>query len=130
MTISLTGIFRYPVKGLAAETLESTSIVTGETIAHDRRFAIAHGSTELDPANPAWLPKTAFLMLMRDEKLAQLAVHFEPEGGVLTLTPYHHWRRSHNIHHATASDLERRGTGDIWTLTVKEYFSPSIAVPR
>lgn len=41
--------------------------------------------------------------------------------GVLTLTPYHHWRWEHSIHHTTSSNLDRRGTGDIWTLTVREY---------
>ena len=41
--------------------------------------------------------------------------------GVLTLTPYDHWRRSHAIHHATSGNLDRRGTGDIKTLTVGEY---------
>jgi len=41
--------------------------------------------------------------------------------GVLTFTPYDHWRRSHAIHHATAGNLERRGIGDIDTLTVAEY---------
>ena len=42
-------------------------------------------------------------------------------AGVLTLTPYDHWRRSHAIHHATSSNLDRRGTGDINTLTSGEY---------
>lgn len=41
--------------------------------------------------------------------------------GVLTMTPYHCWRRSHAIHHATSGDLDRRGLGDIATLTVAEY---------
>ena len=41
--------------------------------------------------------------------------------GVLMLTPYQQWRREHAIHHASAGDLERRGTGDINTLTVAEY---------
>jgi omega-6 fatty acid desaturase (delta-12 desaturase) len=41
--------------------------------------------------------------------------------GVLTFTPYHQWRHKHALHHATAGDLDRRGTGDIWTLTVREY---------
>ncbi|MBL8118446.1 MAG: fatty acid desaturase [Anaerolineae bacterium] len=41
--------------------------------------------------------------------------------GVLLFTPYYAWRHSHAIHHATAGDLDRRGTGDIWTLTVEEY---------
>jgi len=41
--------------------------------------------------------------------------------GVLTLTPYHYWRRTHAIHHATSGDLDRRTFGDIETLTVREY---------
>jgi acyl-lipid omega-6 desaturase (Delta-12 desaturase) len=45
--------------------------------------------------------------------------------GVLTLTPYHHWRWEHALHHSTSGDLDRRGTGDIWTLTVQEYLESS-----
>jgi omega-6 fatty acid desaturase (delta-12 desaturase) len=41
--------------------------------------------------------------------------------GILTLTPYDYWRRTHAVHHATAGDLDRRGIGDVKTLTVKEY---------
>lgn len=41
--------------------------------------------------------------------------------GVLTLTPYDFWKRSHAIHHACSGHLERRGIGDIDTLTVGEY---------
>lgn len=41
--------------------------------------------------------------------------------GVLTLTPYDVWRRSHSIHHATHGNLDQRGMGDILTLTVAEY---------
>lgn len=43
--------------------------------------------------------------------------------GTLTLTPYKYWRRSHAIHHAHHAQLEERGTGDIWTLTIDEYFA-------
>jgi omega-6 fatty acid desaturase (delta-12 desaturase) len=45
--------------------------------------------------------------------------------GVLTLTPYDFWRRTHAIHHATAGNLDRRGIGDVETLTVKEYHALS-----
>lgn len=45
--------------------------------------------------------------------------------GVLTFTPYFHWRWEHAIHHASAGDLDRRGTGDVWTLTVQEYLEAS-----
>ncbi len=41
--------------------------------------------------------------------------------GVLTLTPYDVWRRSHSIHHNSSGNLGRRGMGDVHTLTVKEY---------
>jgi len=44
-------------------------------------------------------------------------------SGMLTFTPYEDWRRSHAGHHATAGDLDRRGTGDVWTLTVEEYLA-------
>src|SRR5689334_4898609 len=43
--------------------------------------------------------------------------------GVLTLTPYQAWRRSHGIHHASSGHLERRGIGDINTMTVAEYLA-------
>lgn len=39
--------------------------------------------------------------------------------GVLTFTLYHHWRWEHAVHHSTSGDLDRRGMGDIWTLTVQ-----------
>jgi omega-6 fatty acid desaturase (delta-12 desaturase) len=46
--------------------------------------------------------------------------------GVLTLTPYHYWKKTHAMHHATSGNLEHRGFGDIDTLTVDEY----LALPR
>jgi omega-6 fatty acid desaturase (delta-12 desaturase) len=44
-------------------------------------------------------------------------------SGVLTFTPYEDWRFAHNMHHATAGDLDRRGVGDIWTMTKEEYLA-------
>jgi omega-6 fatty acid desaturase (delta-12 desaturase) len=45
--------------------------------------------------------------------------------GLLTFTPYHYWRWQHVNHHASSGDLDRRGTGDVWTLTVQEYLESS-----
>jgi len=45
--------------------------------------------------------------------------------GVLTFTPYGQWRHKHAMHHATSGDLDRRGAGEIWTLTVQEYLESS-----
>ncbi len=47
-------------------------------------------------------------------------------SGVLTFTPFYHWRWEHAIHHASAGQLDKRGTGDIWTLTVQEYLESSV----
>jgi len=46
-------------------------------------------------------------------------------AGMLTLTPYYHWRWEHSLHHATTGDLDRRGAGDVWTMTVQEYLESS-----
>ena len=45
--------------------------------------------------------------------------------GVLVFTPYFFWRQSHAIHHATAGNLDKRGIGDVWTMTVEEYLKAS-----
>ncbi len=41
--------------------------------------------------------------------------------GLINFTPYYKWRHEHAIHHATAGDLDRRGVGDVYTMTVREY---------
>ncbi len=43
--------------------------------------------------------------------------------GVITLCPYEQWKNTHSIHHATSSNLDKRGIGDIWILTVNEYIA-------
>jgi len=48
-------------------------------------------------------------------------------AGLLTFTPYYHWRWEHAIHHSSAGHLDRRGTGDVWTMTVQEYLESSLA---
>ena len=45
--------------------------------------------------------------------------------GVIAFTPYYHWRWEHSLHHSTSGDLDRRGKGDVWTLTVQEYLEAS-----
>ncbi|TFB13107.1 fatty acid desaturase [Filobacillus milosensis] len=45
--------------------------------------------------------------------------------GILTMFPYSKWKREHSIHHATSSNLDKRGTGDVWIMTVKEFVKAS-----
>jgi omega-6 fatty acid desaturase (delta-12 desaturase) len=59
----------------------------------------------------------SFFKTMRANDLMGLVM------GVLVLTPFYDWRHDHAIHHATAGDLDRRGTGDVYTMTVEEYLA-------
>jgi omega-6 fatty acid desaturase (delta-12 desaturase) len=43
--------------------------------------------------------------------------------GVVTLTPYDYWKRTHAAHHAGSGNLDRRGMGDVSTITVREYLA-------
>jgi omega-6 fatty acid desaturase (delta-12 desaturase) len=45
--------------------------------------------------------------------------------GILAFTPYYKWHQQHRVHHATAANLDKRGIGDVWTLTVDEYLKAS-----
>ena len=81
----ITGLYRYPVKGLTPETLQRVTLRVGQTLPGDRRYAIENGPSGFDPAAPSWMPKTVFLMLMRNERLAGLRSHFEDESHVLTI---------------------------------------------
>jgi uncharacterized protein len=84
MAITISALYRYPVKGLSAEPLARVALAPRECLPHDRRFAIALGSTYFDPQRPQWLAKTHFAMLMRDEKLARLHTRFDAESGLFT----------------------------------------------
>lgn len=85
MSINLASIYRYPVKGLTPESLEQVVLSPGEGLPQDRRFALAHGSTRIDPSAPTWLPKSNFLMLARNERLARLKTRLDDATGILTI---------------------------------------------
>lgn len=99
MPITLKEIWRYPVKGLAGEQLESVTLEAGKTLPQDRRFALAHGASQFNPANPDWAPKTSFYVLATDEKLAQLTLAYDEESGILTL-----FRRGKQVARGNPSD--------------------------
>jgi uncharacterized protein YcbX len=82
---SIRAIYRYPVKGLSAERLPTAALVTGATIAGDRRYAIENGPSGFDPRAPAWLPKQRYLMLMKNERLARLATRYHDASRMLVI---------------------------------------------
>ena len=75
----IASIHRYPVKGLNADSLPGADLQTGKCIAYDRAYAIENGGHLFDPANPHYLPKNKFLMLMSHERLANIEAQFDDE---------------------------------------------------
>jgi len=82
---TLARLCRYPVKGMSAHDLDSAMLSVGKALPHDRRFAIAHGSTTDLPPDGGWAPKANFVTLVNCAKLAGIEAVFEPESGHLTL---------------------------------------------
>ncbi len=85
MAATVSAIYRYPVKGLSGEPLDQVDLTPGQCLPGDRRFAIAHGSAQFRDGNPHWLEKNSFLMLAKDEKLAQLRVQYDDDDETLTV---------------------------------------------
>ncbi len=83
--ITVSSLYRYPVKGLSPQKLDIVRVEAGKTLSWDRAFAIENGPGRFDPENPKYLPKVNFLMLMRNERLAALQTDFEEETRTLTI---------------------------------------------
>jgi uncharacterized protein YcbX len=81
----IAGIYRYPVKGLSPEQLTRVVLAAGQTLPADRSFAIENGPSGFDPAAPQYFPKTRFLMLMRNERLAALRARYDDASHTLTI---------------------------------------------
>jgi hypothetical protein len=81
----VTAIYRYPVKGLSAEPLSRVDLAPGAPLPLDRAWAIENGPSRFDPAFPRHVPKTSFLMLMRNERLATLKTSFDEATSTLTI---------------------------------------------
>ncbi len=81
----ITSLVHYPVKGLSGQNLPEVALSPGQGFPFDRMFGLARAGSGFDAANPAPMPKDRFLMLMRDERLAGLASHFDPATQILEL---------------------------------------------
>jgi uncharacterized protein YcbX len=116
-------MYRYPVKGLSPEPLERVVLKPGDCLPQDRRFALAHATTKFDVDRPEWMPKTNFIMLMRDEKLALLQTRFEEQTGLLTIN-----RNGETLLRARITEAEgRRAVGEFFA----EFLGSSVnGTPR
>lgn len=78
-------LYRYPVKGLMPEPLESVPLTPLATLPFDRAYAIENGPGPFDPANPRHLSKIHFVMLMKNEELATLRTEFDDTTSTLVI---------------------------------------------
>jgi uncharacterized protein len=111
----IAGIYRYPVKGLTPEQLGRAELKSGQTLLADRRYAIENGPSGFDPAEPKWLPKPHFLMLMRDEWLAGLRSQFDDASNVLSID-----RNGQTVAQGNLATPEGRGA-------IENFFATSFA---
>jgi len=81
----VTAIRRFPVKGLSPEDLASAPAEVGRPIVGDRAFAVENGPSGFDPAKPSKIPKTRFLCLMRNARLAELSTRYDAGPGLLSI---------------------------------------------
>lgn len=82
---TISALYRYPVKGLRPQILDTVELEAGKTLPFDRAWAIENGKGRFNAEDPQHLPKINFLMLMRDERLAALDIDFDETEGTLAL---------------------------------------------
>jgi uncharacterized protein YcbX len=83
--IHVAALYRYPVKGFSPEPLQRAEVAAGGAIPYDRAFAIENGPIGFDPAEPRYLPKGRFLVLMRDERMAAFRTKFDERSGMFSI---------------------------------------------
>lgn len=82
---TVAALYRHPVKGLTPEPLDEVVLEAGAFFPDDRLYAVENGPSGFDPASPEYRQKTAFLMLMRDARLAALTSRYTSETALLSL---------------------------------------------
>jgi GntR family transcriptional regulator / MocR family aminotransferase len=73
----VTGIYRYPIKGLSAQRVPHVVIEAGQPFPKDRTFALARPGSPIDPHAPKWAKKGLFVMLMLDEALGRVQTELD-----------------------------------------------------
>ncbi|HWK94098.1 MAG TPA: MOSC domain-containing protein [Pseudolabrys sp.] len=117
----INAIYRYPVKGLSPQKLPQVHLTAGLTLPADRLYAIENGPTGFDPAQPAYFPKTRFLMLMRNERLASLKTDYEEASHTLTIR--------HEGREAVRADLRTREGRLVVEAYIRKFMPAELSGP-
>jgi uncharacterized protein YcbX len=115
-------LHRFPVKGLAGESLDALELAPGAGVPHDRRFALLRGDTTYDAAQPRWVAKEKCVMLVREHALARIRLRFDPASLALEL----HAPDVEPLHASLATD-DGRAAAAAWVARVVE---PRGGAPR
>lgn len=75
---TVSGIYRYPIKGLSPERVNRVELLPGKPFPFDRAFALLRPGDAMDPTAPCWAKKGHFLMLMLEDSLARVRTHLDP----------------------------------------------------
>jgi uncharacterized protein YcbX len=111
VTIHVTEIFRYPVKGLSAQSMTEVQLTPGAGLPLDRQFAIRHGQSAFDPCQPGWQRRREFLQVAHNPRLALLDISFEPTSQVLT------------IRHAGEVRVSEKVTDEVGRAAIDAFFA-------
>jgi uncharacterized protein len=116
-------LYRYPVKGLSPEPLESAALKADSHFPGDRMFAVENGPSGFDPRAAEQMPKIKFLMLMRNERLARLKTRYDDGSGVLSI--------SQGGHVVVAGDVQTVAGRDALEVFFTTHFAEELrGVPR
>ena len=85
MIVTLAQLYSYPVKSLGPVPLASADLRPDAGLPDDRRFAIMHGASAFNPLEPAWQPKSSFVVLARTGRLATLDIDYDPATTTLII---------------------------------------------
>ncbi len=85
MSLTLTEIWRHPIKSHGREPLEDVTLATGQTLPHDRRWAVAHEVSKFDAEAPAWQPCSQFVIGAKSPSLQAMRASFSEATGQVTL---------------------------------------------
>lgn len=86
MTATITSLYRHPVKGFTPERLSAADLAVGEGFPCDRLYAVENGPSGFDPAEPAFIPKQKFAVLMRIAEVAKARTAYDDKTGVISAT--------------------------------------------
>jgi GntR family transcriptional regulator/MocR family aminotransferase len=84
--VVVSGLYRYPIKGLSAQPVRRERLVPGRPFPMDRVFALTRPDSSIDKDRPRWAKKGQFVMLMLDEGLAEVTTELDIDSLELTIT--------------------------------------------